>query len=400
MVAAGTDVDTLFDISLDPGAYQRWASPLMVAAGSGDGASIETVRLLLDLGADPGLVVAKDTAVSFASMGLGWNYRPGGDAARLGLLLKHGAALPPDPEWANRCLCDAARAGDEDRVGLLLGVGLSADGLPDPETREHHPGDWQVTATAKPSTPAPAEPDMLVGPREEEWRPLAFEEVVPEVAEVAASSAGPMIVCGYFWPFARPLMCAAMSGNARLVRLLLERGADPLRRDSEGRTAMYDATTAEVVGVLREAGVPLEDVDMYGRTPLISALVDPEEDDARALALLAGGADPNGSYDRGYTTFMSAVSSGWGVSMLRCLVDAGADPCAVSELGWNAFHGAADRSTGLRHATTVREVFRYLLDLGVDINQRNTQGCTPRDLASMWGNEPQLTVLSELGATS
>jgi len=53
LMAAGADVNAVFDIQLDPDGPDTPATPLMVAAGSGDGASIETVELLLALGADP-----------------------------------------------------------------------------------------------------------------------------------------------------------------------------------------------------------------------------------------------------------------------------------------------------------------------------------------------------------
>ncbi len=52
LVAKGHDLEQGFDLSLDPGARSAEATPLMVAAGSGDGATCETVSLLLNLGAD------------------------------------------------------------------------------------------------------------------------------------------------------------------------------------------------------------------------------------------------------------------------------------------------------------------------------------------------------------
>src|SRR5947209_7644901 len=47
----GAGVDELFEIQLDPGARREPATPLMVAAGSANGASAATVRLLLESGA-------------------------------------------------------------------------------------------------------------------------------------------------------------------------------------------------------------------------------------------------------------------------------------------------------------------------------------------------------------
>jgi hypothetical protein len=53
LVNNGHDINLPFDIRLDPGGRSALATPLMVAAGSGYGASVETMRLLLELGADP-----------------------------------------------------------------------------------------------------------------------------------------------------------------------------------------------------------------------------------------------------------------------------------------------------------------------------------------------------------
>jgi ankyrin repeat protein len=56
-------------------------------------------------------------------------------------------------------------------------------------------------------------------------------------------------------------------------------------------------------------------------------------------ALIAVGADVNATHDHGFTVLMSAVSSSNRCSdIIDALVDAVADPLAVSDFGWNAFH--------------------------------------------------------------
>jgi hypothetical protein len=53
----------------------------------------------------------------------------------------------------------------------------------------------------------------------------------------------------------------------------------------------------------------------------------------------------NATHDRGYTVFMSAVASMERQRVIfERLVAAGADPHAVSELGFTAFHAAVDVS--------------------------------------------------------
>lgn len=167
LVDRGIPVDDLFEIQLDPGARPESATPLMVAAGSGNVASAETLQLLLDLGAVATAAPCGVSALWYASGGLGWNYPPGGDSARVEVLLAAGA----DPNTARpsgngtgpgtSALAHACGTGDATRVALLLDAGA------DPE-------------------PTGARP-----------------------------------------PFQVPLYQAAESGSAACVSLLLEAGVDP-----------------------------------------------------------------------------------------------------------------------------------------------------------------------------
>jgi len=71
LVNEGSDINGLFDMALDPGGRSAFATPLMVAAGSGYGASVETMRLLLGLGANPLLKFEWGSVARFAAGGLG-----------------------------------------------------------------------------------------------------------------------------------------------------------------------------------------------------------------------------------------------------------------------------------------------------------------------------------------
>lgn len=116
LAATGVNLNEVFDIDLDPCRPRRFATPLMVAAGSGDGATDETAALLVGLGADPTVMLEGDSAASFAAVGLGRNYNPGGDAARLRFAIDAGSPLPTDPDVANRLLCDTVATGDPNRA--------------------------------------------------------------------------------------------------------------------------------------------------------------------------------------------------------------------------------------------------------------------------------------------
>lgn len=387
LVAGGADLNVLFDIGLDPGARPHRATPLMVAAGSGDGASADTVSLLLELGADPKVTVGDESAATFACAGLGWNYKPGGDGERLRLLLEAGSPLPTGPEESNRLLCDTAASGDAARLRVLLSHGLDARGHFDPEeAKKNHRAMMKHMAEYR-----AGQPDIFASMPEELRASMAesMREMEEQMAEQQSSAPSSYEI---------PLFRAAESGNAECVRLLLDAGADSKTRDNSKRTAVYYASSAAVIRELMKAGLPLEDADEFEWSPLCNALSDGEEALPRVRALIEAGADVNATHDHGYTIFMSAVGSGRVPDVLRLLVASGADPHAVSDRGYNAFHAAIDVNGEANAEESVRDTLSYLKQLGVNIEQRNKADQTPLARAIQEGTGIEVKVLCELGA--
>lgn len=387
LVEEGADLNMLFDIELDPGARPHRATPLMVAAGSGDGASADTVSLLLELGADPTLIAGHRSAATFACTGLGWNYKPGGDGERLRLLLDAGSPLPPGPGASNRLLCDTAASGDADRLRVLLSHGLDARGYFDPEeAKQRYEAMMRDMAEYQAGRPDVFEsiPEELRASMAESMRER--EEQRAEQQSSAPSS------------FEIPLFRAAESGNAECVRLLLDAGADPKTRDNSKRTAMYFTSSVGVIRELMKAGLPLEDSDEFGWSPLCNALSDGEEALPRVRALIEAGADVNATHDHGYTIFMSAVGSGRVPDVLRLLVASGADAHAASDRGYNAYHAAIDVNGEANAEESVRDTLSYLKQLGVNIEHRNKAGQTPLARAIQEGTGTEVRILCELGA--
>jgi ankyrin repeat protein len=387
LAAAGADLDAVFDIGLDPGRRAKPSTPLMVAAGSGDGATEATVALLLQLGADPTVVLEGNSAATLALEGLGWNYKPGGDTNRARLLLEAGSPLPEGNDRSRGLLCDAAISGDAARLLVLLNHGVNANGYWDPvESRESHRRAMNDMARYRDSNLDP------LASVPEEWRAAmasslrALDERMCNRLSSAPSD------------YQIPLFRAAASGNAECVRLLLSAGADAMARDCFRRTAMYYAGSVEVVRTLMQAGLPLEDADEYGWSPLVVAVGDGEDALPRARALIEAGANVNGTHDRGYTVFMSAVGSGRYPALLRLLVASGADPNAVTELGYNAFHAAIDVNGEANAEESVRDTLGYLKELGVNIEHRTRGNQTPLARAIQAGNGLEVAVLCELGA--
>lgn len=374
LIVQGSNVNEAFDMGLDPGARSTMATPLMVAAGSGDGATIGTVRLLIELGADPAVAISNQSAATFAARGLGWNYRPGGDAERLQALLIAGAPVAGNSKMANRAIGDAAGQGDLERLKLLVEAGCDVNGY-DRSDDEPVRQTWS---------------DKLVGLIESK---IVQKKFIKAGIFSADSKTSPL------YSFEIPLFMAAQSGNAECVDFLIEHGAQLDARDQGGNTALFESGSQEVVDLLVQEGLPLEAVNRFGWTSLTDAVCDGPEALDRARWLIEAGANVNATHDRGYTVFMSAASSmERHVDFLKLLAEKGADPHAVTELGYNAFHAAIDVNGEANAEESVRSIFGYLSELGVDVNFKNKQGQTPLDVAKQRGTEIERQVLVELGA--
>jgi ankyrin repeat protein len=304
------------------------------------------MRLLLDLGADPTLKYKWGSIARFAAAGLGWNYLPGGDAARLRLCLE----LRCDPNETDRrgvtLVADAARTGDVERVRVLLDAGASPNG-----DRTIIPSSFEPT----PDSP--------------------FDDTAPS-------------------SFRIPLHNAVEADDLESVRLLLAAGADLHALDHGGGTALFGARSTEVAHVLTDAGLNIDAHDSLGWSPLLAAVMNGSLEGVKAL--LSVGADVNATHDRGFTVFMSAVGAmERNMEIINTVLETGADPHAITELGWNAFHAAVDVSGAEANSEeSVRSILGRLKELGVNINHQNARGITPIEMA--WGIE--VDVLLELGA--
>jgi ankyrin repeat protein len=322
-------------------------TPLMGAAGSDAGASEETVRLLLELGADV-TATASDgrTALSFAAGGLVRDDDEGpsgGDTARLRLLLE-AAGLEQVQAQEPPLLREAILSRDTSRIELLLSYGVYPDVLP-------------IHTMPVASLPG--------------WR------VIDDLGSA-------------------PLAWAVCGGDESVVRTLLANGADVRISDAGYQTLLFVVASAGAARALSEAGLPPDLALRKGRTPLIDAI--DEGDSPRVEALLAAGADPNVANDDGYTLLMRAAGSmARDVAVLRSLVEHGADPHAVSRFGYNAFHAAIDiNGFEANQPECVRSILGYLHELGVDLEQRNHRCMTPRDRAAMLGTALERQAIDEL----
>ncbi|MBI5209839.1 MAG: ankyrin repeat domain-containing protein [Elusimicrobia bacterium] len=170
-----------------------------------------------------------------------------------------------------------------------------------------------------------------------------------------------------------PLLLAVRRADARLARLLLDRKADPRRKNGRGVSALdlarqagldymvavlekraraeptrpgrklIDAAQAgdlAVVDKLVKEGAPLDALDEGGSTPLIHAAFMGHE--AVGVALVRAGADAGARNQSNDTALIYAAARGC-AGLLKALLDRGADPLARDHF----------RGTGLSYA--VRE---------------------------------------------
>ena len=203
-----------------------------------------------------------------------------------------------------------------------------------------------------------------------------------------------------------PLMFAALSGNRESVRLLLEKGADVNRRESEhGQTALIFAAAYDRADVIEEliehradlnaateVQEPASRPERPGRVQAVGVPLPPENASAPARQrgqpnsvaspaeqaqqqlqqlqqrLLAENERNPRSPRGGLTALMYAARDG-SLNAIRALVEGGADLDARS----------ADESTALLIASINGrfDVAKYLVEGGADLNLASIDGATP-----------------------
>jgi ankyrin repeat protein len=164
---------------------------------------------------------------------------------------------------------------------------------------------------------------------------------------------------------ATPLMGAARYTHGDVVRLLLDSGADVMRRDQSQETALHRAALTddvEIIRLLLDAGAdPNAREEIFDETPLHVAALWSEP--ASIAALAAAGARIDARAREHETPLFIAAKSGNGRNVLALLA-AGADPDARDASGRTpvlAAIGAVSRQPGgVLAAATLAEVSRDL----------------------------------------
>jgi ankyrin repeat protein len=323
-IDSGVDINLAIDyFPPDDYFYLRQLTPLMVAAISHQGASVETVRWLVEHGADLNLKsAAQHPAIWYA---LGFWYVDDEDNLRIDrtnphLMLEQSARLQYLLDVSTeldleRLFGEACGGGAVTSVGLLLKYGASAG-----------------------STLVPLE--ILRDDKNSRW--LSYPDV--------------------------PIILAAESGVAECVQLLLDAGADPNSYDRLGNRALKVATTPAVVKLLISAGA-----DVRANNARYSHDIFAEcHPDRQILELLfAAGVDIEARDKYGWTRLYHAAFTG-DLFRVEFLLDNGAkiDGCNEKDNLDTPLHALCFLSSCV-------PIIDRLLDAGIDIDCQNTTGNTP-----------------------
>jgi ankyrin repeat protein len=195
-----------------------------------------------------------------------------------------------------------------------------------------------------------------------------------------------------------PLHSAAGLGNAALVRLLLDRGADVNAGDQNGWTPLHGAVysrSRETVELLLARGASVKakyrNDTADGITPL--HLAASQGDREMAEVLLAHGAEINAKAGNGATPLHDAANSG-SLETVELLIERGAEVNAkyknANADGITPLHIAAAKGSA--------EVAGALLAHGAEVDARARNGATPLHDAANAGSAAVAEVLLTHGA--
>ncbi len=336
-----------------------------------------------------------------------------GDAARVDKFLREGMDINAKNKSGNTALMEACAAGHEDVINLLL------DRQADPAIKNN----IEETATSKAVRSRQYRAIDLLRTRKaiqtqginreiiryadveflesefRRWSEADRKFVLTNMLYLACQSGKVEVVKLFLDKGADPnqkkgdplLFCSGVQGApVEAVRLLLEKGADPnlWEKTPPLITATY-SVRPDVVKLLLERGAQINAQEKEkGKTALMEAVDGGASKDAIVKILLDKGADIKITSKSGNTVLGLACRAGR-VQAARLLLDKGANINVKRQGGWTPLHDAAD--------TGSIEMVELLLQRGADANAKTDKGNTPLDIASQQGHKKVEAILRRHG---
>jgi len=228
-------------------------------------------------------------------------------------------------------------------------------------------------------------------------------------------------------PSEQAIHLAARRGHLAMVELLLDRGASPDARDSQGATPLFETSDPAIAKLLIARGAKVSARDSDGIQPIHRAATRSLE---LVKLLVRHGAAPLARDQRGYRPLHEAARDGT-LEIASYLVGRGspvdariADPEDYFRNDWQALHFAAAREDspdalaiadlllrkGAAVNTTTREgetalhlakdgsMTRLLLQNGAKVGATASNGETPLHAAALDGNTARIQLLLDHGA--
>ncbi|HYR83121.1 MAG TPA: ankyrin repeat domain-containing protein [Terriglobia bacterium] len=362
-----------------------------------------------------------------------------GNAAMIEVLLRAGANPNATNAGGETALMTAVRTGKPDAVKLLIDKGAMVNAKEDVRGQtalmwavlENHPQVVKLLLENEADINAQTNvsiPDGTTGIPEATSADIGAHGVGIYRPRAVPSPSGAMT----------PLLFAAREGNLEMARILVEAKADLERPSANGTRPLVVAIInnhIELALFLLEKGAdPNAFDDFYKRTPLFAAVQMRDPDFTRDTAppvadardpmdlikeLLDRGANPNlrtnttpvrgfmqvstswVNFD-GQTPFIRAALAG-DVTLMRLLLEHGADPNVVTKEGSTALMAAAGinwvvAQTFSRSNEEYLEAVKLCLERGGDINAVNSQGFTAMHGAANRGFDAMIKLLAANGA--
>lgn len=340
-LACGTGNTLLIKKLVEAGAdatAARWdgTTALMIAANSG---KAEAVNLLIERGAKVNAVETRkgQTALMWAASE--------GHSAAVEALIKHGADVKAVSKGGFTALTFAAIKNDAKSVQNLLAAG------------------------ADPNTKLPDESSVLIAAAAFRSSKAAIALVDGGADVKVADRRGNT-----------PLHTAAQNGDVELSKKLLAKGADPNARNA--KSLMRGAPAG---GPFRPPAGEVSPIHLAAKANQLEIV----------KLLLAAGADPKLKGEDGTTLLMQAAGS-TNVELVKLVFELDPDVKAITETKGTVMHAAV---TGVGPAADQKEickVIRFLAEKGAPLDERNSTGRTPIDIADFLPLDQAVDLLTEL----